>query len=357
VTKTKKGYLNLDEKAIRFVSSRADYSENNLYRALIRQFYLGYGKDKTPQGVMAGLSLDEFKGAYKDLQGILEDRGLVSQGDESFYKRMSQESNLFLPSSNGDTRLSLAEFTEYIRFSLSTLKQGRKVFDEEIKPYCEDGGERHLFKNCFGLQFKRKYAQILQNSPALVKYFKSAQGASANELGAVQRKFLKNVYKAVGAPENQRILSRKQVIKIIGLFNYMESIFKRFDKNKDQHFSYMESHQAYVSTFRTVIEEMPKLKDFIANYNWLASYVDYRLDDGYVKELGLPFSTFTFLLNYGRLPLLKVFKLGDKSKFNTWTLSDDSELEQEMISTRLEASAVMALVATESNAFKVRAGK
>lgn len=266
----------------------------NWQRAIIRLLMRGYAVQASPDGAK-GLTKTQFIQLAKDWHVLAEQLGLFDPGEaESMAKKIFMESNLFMPSANGDSLLDFAEGVQYLAYGISGLNASGEIRDY-LAGRCAAPEAPKLFDAvCLrqSLIGERNFhflplAQLLKD-----------MDSSTNERFT---KFLKNVELTTRDGIKDTPFSRGEVIEMIVLMQYIETFFAIYDGNQNQRINVDETLRAF-PVYRQSLDEIVK--------------GSYGLDMGNDDLLAL----FTYFFKYGKPPQSS---LGGMVKFLNWKWRPD----------------------------------
>lgn len=162
------------------------------------------------------LNQTKFNPIVADCLTILHNLDLLTDFQATVANRLMRESNLFVPSGNGDLILDKAEAFQYAVFALSGYRGSKEL--ELAAASCAGAAP------CISALLFEKRNQLLSSFPALLAWL--------NNDAARWNTFSTNVGLVVGAD--------KWLMQFV-VMHYIETYMMRFDANKDQFIDFNES--------------------------------------------------------------------------------------------------------------------
>jgi hypothetical protein len=272
------------------------FTEINWRRMLIYLLSRGYSAD-APTVEANGLVPDpEFRQMFMDFKEMAAELQFLDPKDTDFWKSTSEESRIFFLSSDGKANVTIAEGYDFLGLALTAGKMTQS-FQTQFKAECKETGYFDSFKEplrdkeCFRRLFRNNYQTYFAHLPGWVK---SIKALTVKEFD----KFLSNLeLVTLEYPNNpEKGVQVGDLVLIGSSFQYDESIFWRYDKNKDGFVDYPESLDAY-----------PVFKDFIA-------------EAGNMTDEDDILALYTYLLRYKRAPTT-IFQ---KAEFLWWKMNKGS---------------------------------
>lgn len=296
--------LALDREGRLYLNPAAQlaYSEQalvrlNLIRAGIRWMIRGYG-DPGSANKLYGLSEGQFQRAYLDFKPTLVKLGLIESSNMTFASSRFLEGNLFTPFSDGDDFLDYNEAGTLA----ALIWSGQAMFGQvktEIESRCAVRGTRKAYYgvDCSLEIIRRNSAQVFAAMPGMAKLF--ANGNKDQTTG-----LLNEVLRSAGwAPNSQRIASMSDISLVPHVIQYIESLYRRWDRNGD---GILDREEALRSEpmFHALLKKVSGLDD-----------------DSYVR------AAFAFILVKGKAPETFwekfEFSTGWVGKENDWPIQAD----------------------------------
>jgi hypothetical protein len=239
----------------------------------------------------SGVTLDEAQGAFKSLRPVLVQMGMIEEGNTTFASSRFREANIFVPHSDGNSLLSFTEGVDLVGMIWSGLNINTKLKAQLLKD-CFDGrtdvkDSAKVTVSCARSSYRRSFPRAAASMPEYVRFLVNLQPDWYNH-------YIENVFKAAGYVPNPKNLATLGDISLSPhVIQYIEMIFARFDKNRDDYISTEEAMKAFPS-FKGVMLELAKD----------------QIDDGTIKEENL-IDVFGYILRYGHPPT----SLGEKLQF------------------------------------------
>lgn len=282
------------ENSKKVVYDRKSFREMNWKQQVVRS--IGYGYISDPEGLrMSGITLDQFERVFIDFRQLAVDLKFLDKSDNDIWKTGFSISNIFLFSSNGDDRIGYHEATDLfiISFASGVI---REVIEADLVLNCEAGplnaGGFPTFKaSCWRKQMKAGYTDFLADIPGWVRQAKGFGSGSWS-------KFFDNMEKASRKIDNPSgPLASSERSRAISIHHYIESLYTRWDSNRDDRLSLYEADKSYF-LFKRLLKDASGFKK-----------------DDEVRAL------FFYLLAYGAAP--DDGDLGDIVKWLWWKSNPD----------------------------------
>jgi len=255
--------------------SRDSWTSLNWRRAFIRLALRGYAFDFAAEREI-GLQRAQFTEFFSDLRPLAAELNLLDPRSVNLEERTFREANVFLHSSDGNDRLNFFEGVELLSFALSASKISGEAFKDlrQACPNLENDvfGKPMIEVRCYRARQQFRFTNYYQFIPGW-----AAMGARvpANRWTAFQETIENG---ARGAGYTDAPFESGELDKTAGLFQYIESLFTRFDENRTGTFSVAEAKTAF-----------PTLRNLLAEYTG-------RSDN---EEL---MAIFTYVIKYGVRP-------------------------------------------------------
>ncbi|AHZ84939.1 hypothetical protein AB1A81_11085 [Bdellovibrio bacteriovorus] len=277
----------------------------NRNRAVARLLIRSFANDLNRINTFQGATLPEVEGAFNELKSIFVEMGLLDPKSTSFASSRFREANIFVPHSDGNSLASQTEITDLIGMIWSGVGINSRLRTELVKKCF--GRDEEVTDNslvtlsCARAAYKDAMPAIMSATPEYIKFMKKA---SADEWAY----YMNNVFMAAGYVPNDKNLAKMGDIALTPhVIQYVEMVFARFDKNKDNIISTGEAIKAYPA-FKGLLKELA---------------AD-QLKSGVLKEKDL-LDVFTFILRYGKPPTTLMeqarflFKWkGKQDKWDVW---------------------------------------
>ncbi len=254
---------------------RASWTSLNWKRLFIRVVGRGYSVDHWKERFI-GIRKTELKAFYDDIFGMASEMGVLDPREPELWSSLFDESNLFMFSADGDDRLNFAEATEILAFVLSGSQMSRPAY-EDLRENC-----RNYEPDVFGLPMLDVQCYRQRFRTSFATYYKALPGW-AQMVGSIPdddypgfREVLETAARATGYADTH--FESKDLDKSTMLFQYIEALFTRFDKDRNGFFSVEESMAAY-PLLRPILKELSGFTD--------------------EKELT---TLFTYIVKYGESP-------------------------------------------------------
>lgn len=281
------------ENSKTIVYDRKSFRELNWKQQVVRT--LGYGYISDPEGLrMSGITLDQFERVFIDFRQLAVDLEFLEPSDNDIWKTGFSISNIFLFSSNADERIGYHEATDLfvISFASGVISD---AIEADLLLNCNsgvDGNGLPTFEAaCWRKQIKAGYMDFLVDIPGWIRQTKSFGSESWS-------KFFDNMEKASRRVDNPSgPLLEGERSRAISIHHYIESLYTRWDSNRDDRLSLNEADKSYF-LFKRLLRDASGFKK-----------------DEEVRAL------FFFLLAYGAPP--DDGDLGDIIKWLWWKSNPD----------------------------------
>lgn len=248
-------------------------------------FLSAYGSDPTHSEI----SVDNAGAAFSDFSPIAFEMKWLDKTSIGFHKKRFLEMDLFTTASNGDGWVNQYELVTYIHYIVS-LKQIAADVRSRTETECDCQGkncpEPYLSQvedplswkwedySCFQNIFFSQFGDFWSHIPQLSKFYGSLDKDDHKSFKAAMETGGRR-YGATNLP-----IGSYDVAQFSGLSHYVESIFYRFDKNKDQ----------IIDTDET-LAAFPVFKRTISNLSGIAMDEDSKLC-----------GVFAYIIDHGKAP-------------------------------------------------------
>ncbi|MCM2282860.1 MAG: hypothetical protein NDI61_13555 [Bdellovibrionaceae bacterium] len=236
---------------------RKSWSSLNWKRLFIRVVVRGYAKDHGREKYI-GLKKTEFKAFYDDVFALATEMGILDPRNPDLWNSLFEESNIFMPSANGDDRLSFSEAMEIFSFALSSGQYSRPLY-RDLRENCRNF-EPDIFGlptvdvHCYRRRFYTNFGTYYKLIPGWVQMVSSIAPDDYEDFQEV----LEVAARRLGYTDAH--LESSEIDKVSMLFHYIESLFTRFDVDRNNSFSVEESMAAY-PLLKPVLKELSGFKD------------------------------------------------------------------------------------------------
>ncbi|MBN8539396.1 MAG: hypothetical protein J0L82_03335 [Deltaproteobacteria bacterium] len=230
------------ENSKKIVYDRKSFRELNWKQQVVRT--IGYGYISDPEGLrMSGITLDQFEKVFIDLRQLAIDLDFLDESENDIWKTGFSISNIFLFSSNGDDRIGYHEATDLfiVSFASGVIRDG---IEAALLLNCESGpldvaGKPTYKASCWRKQMKAGYTDFLFDIPGWVR---QAKGFGSGSWG----KFFDNIEKASRKTDSPSgLLTSSERSRAISIHHYIESLYTRWDSNRDDRLSLNEADKSY----------------------------------------------------------------------------------------------------------------
>lgn len=248
----------------------------NLNRALTRVMLRSFVTDADRLKNYSGANLKEVENAFVQLKPIVVEMGLIESSNTTFASSRFREANIFVPHSDGSNLASFAEITDLVGMIFSGIRVD-SMLRKDLVRVCFNGGkvtnDSTVSLSCARAAYKDSMRTSMTATPEYLKFMAS----SSKDEWAL---YMNNIFKAAGYVPNDRNMARVADISLAPhVIQYIEMLYARFDKNKDNYLSTDEAIKAFPA-FKGILLELAK---------------------GQVKEEQL-LDLFTYILRYGKPP-------------------------------------------------------
>lgn len=271
LTFTKQGMVSFEEKPDEASVDRQSWTSLNWKRLFIRIVMRGYAIDHVREKFV-GLKKTEFKAFHDDVFDLGTEMGILDPRDPDLWNSLFDESNVFMPSADGDDRLSFSEALEIFSFALSSGEYSRPLY-QDLKANCRNFepdifGMPMLDVHCYRQRFYDNFDTYYKSLPGWVKMVRSIPADEWSDFQEV----LEIAARQAGHSDSH--VESSDLDKSTMIFHYIESLFIRFDNDRSDTFSLAESMQAY-PLLRTTLKELSGFndeKDLTALFTYIVKY-------------------------------------------------------------------------------------
>lgn len=257
----------------------------NVARTLVRLAIRSYAGDVKRVETLAGLTKKEFQqDFFTDLRPFLIGAGLIDPANTVFARNRFIEANLFTPLGNGDEFLDFHEGSGITLMIWSGMNLNSQFIDA-IKQKCTVGTSSPALygADCAMEQMRQMIPVIATSVPSMAMTINRLPEADA-------QKMLMDLLKAAGWLENPERLAKMSDIGLVPhVLQYIESVFRRWDLNKD---GIIDKDEAMLAetTFRPILSSVSGQTDpgvLRAAFAYILTYQKNPLSD--------PFGFFDFM--------------------------------------------------------------
>lgn len=228
----------------------------NLVRSLVRLAIRSYAEDLTRAKDLLALTRDEVAVTmFQELKPILVGAGLIDERNTRFARNRFLEANLFTPFGNGDAMLDFPEFSSLglMIWSGIHLNTQVSVTVRQLCPIRSTNSELYDVA-CSMEQIRQQIPKIATSLPGQIVSFQKMSPAEGDAL-------LVGILGATGwEPNNLNTAEKSDLALVPHVLQYIESIFRRWDINKDGIIDLSESMIAE-PTFRPLLSEVSGFSD------------------------------------------------------------------------------------------------
>ena len=234
------------------VIDRKSFSGVNWKRQVVRTLSYGYMDDPKAQ-LMVGITLNQLKLAFDDFWSLCQDLKFLDSADGDIWKTGFTIANIFLPSSNGDDRVSFHEAVDLFVTSFAAGVISKQTIRVDVLANCTHldlnaGGIPKVNAGCWREQFRKGYQSYFSSIPNWPARAKSWSDDDWNQ-------FFGDMEKAARKPFNKTgpNLMASEMDRVVSIHHYIESLYLRWDSDGDGHLSMAEADKAYY-LFRSTLK-------------------------------------------------------------------------------------------------------
>lgn len=258
------------------ISNIESSSRMNWLRALLRLLFIHYDKSSEEVSFHWKIQEADMMKAYLDIKPLLLALDLVNDSDMNYYKKLYRDANLFMPRSDGDNTLSFIETLEYVHLVLGAVDAGDGLI-HTFEKEC-NSGKKLWDIGCFRENFWNYKMDVFAHMKHLLNYFATSAPSQwqkdVDGLEIIVRGYL----------NAKEPISDSDIFESFVVLQYVESVMMRFDADKNDLLDLNEAIQA-LTVFENIIAQL--------------TGIDPVLNKDEIQSL------FTYMLNYGELPLPK----------------------------------------------------
>jgi hypothetical protein len=228
------------------------------------------------------------KAFFTDAHDLGEDMELLEPKDDDLWQTSFNESNMFMLSAVNDEYMSFTEIFDYLAYLLGGGVMSQRMYNEALERCPRvgvDGFNRPtLDVNCFRMRYGLKYPEVHAELPWWVKTQKDATWAEMEQ----------NLEKAARTNGfSNDPISTSDITRMTMVQQYIESLYVRFDGNRDGYIDYDEAQKA-LPLFKALLKQA----------------------SGFTSEKKIN-ALYMYILKNGKAPT----SFGEKAGFLIWTLS------------------------------------
>lgn len=265
------------------VFDRKSFAELNWKQQIVRS--IGYGYVSDPEGLrMTGITYEQFGRVFKDFQQIGIDLDFLEDSDTDIWKTGFSVSNIFLFSSNGDDRLGYHEAVDLfvISFASGVI---RDAIEADLLLNCKLGpddpsGKPKIEAACWRNRVQKEYQNVFADIPGWRDQMKDRSSGTWNS-------FFDNMEKASRKMDNpDGPLMSGERSRAVLVHHYIESLFTRWDSNRNGRLSIHEADKAFF-LFKSLLKDasgFKKEEEVRALYHYLLAYGQ-PPDDGNLGDI------------------------------------------------------------------------
>ncbi len=202
----------------------------NLSRTFARLFIRSYSNDLSRANNSASLTKEEVLiAAFNELRPSLVQAGLIEADNEKFASNRFREANLFTPVGNGDAVLDFKEASAIALMVWSGINLS-KEFEPQILAGCKVASSNPVVINvpCALDLFRTQVPALASNIPLMALNIQNMNSTEATQM-------LLETLRATGWDVNANNTAKLSDLGLVPhLLQYMETIYRRWDTNKDK---------------------------------------------------------------------------------------------------------------------------
>jgi hypothetical protein len=225
-------YLPMDEKA---------FTRYNWQSAVTRLLVQGYATDAIANKY-TGLKASQVKAFFSDVHDLGVDMELLEPKDDDLWQTSFNESNMFMLSALNDDYMSYTEVFDYLAYLLGGGVMSDRMYNETLERCAHvgvDGFNRPTMDvNCFRARYGQKYAEVHAELPWWVKTQKDAGTSGWAEM----EQNLEKAARTNGYSDDP--ISTSDITRMTMVQQYIESLYVRYDANRDGLIGYDEAQKA-----------------------------------------------------------------------------------------------------------------
>lgn len=211
-----------------------------------------------PSDMALGLRKSEFKNFYEDMRAFGTEIKFLDPRDPNIWDSSFDEANIFLPSANGDDRISYVEGVETLSFALSGAQMSRRAY-RDVRENCENlkddvFGLPMVPVECFRRRMRANFPRYFSGLTGWVREEAALSGKDRLEM----HKYLEIAARRAGYRDVPA--ESADIDKASMLLQYIEALFVRFDIDGSGTLS-LEESQAIFPLLRTVLARLSGLSD------------------------------------------------------------------------------------------------
>lgn len=285
----------------------------NLERLLVSMITDTYQSSHEIKFENKKLTQAEFQVFINDIAPILLDYGILTDYKEDYADKRFLEANLFSQGANGDGFISFSEGVNYLNMVISAYSR-KSIFEKILVNKCKQSEiNKFVFvdRECLEDLFMQNFTLVFNKDSLLIPYFQSLSDEKRSL-------FIDYIEQAADPVFVDDSMKQSDVIFMISIVQYVETVLNRFDLNSDNYLDTKEAITAF-PVFRNLLAKMSEIND---NENRLTAI-------------------FTYMLKYGKVPEKTISGLYD---FWTW---ENSPEEWDVKASRLQFAKILATLQQE----------
>jgi hypothetical protein len=235
------GTVIFDNRLTYLPMSLQGFTRYNWESAATRALIQGYATDANSNR-WTGVTQDQVHVFFNDVHALGTDLEILEPKDDTLWKSSFVESNMFMVSAVNDDHMSYYEVFDYLAYLLGAGTMGDRMYSD-AKDSCAhvgvDGFNRPTMDiSCFRARYGQKFATIHAELPWWVKMQsdRGAAGWPAIEQG------LETAARTHAYSDDP--ISTSDLTRMTMVMQYIESLYVRFDVNRDGLIDYNEAQKA-----------------------------------------------------------------------------------------------------------------
>lgn len=258
----------------------AGLTKMNIIRTAHRLFQFGYGNNALTDIMKSTITRQKFASFFEHFKMIGEDLNIIDANGVSPAKRSFNEANFFMPSGNGDEEMSYFETYEYLSFLLTEGISGAADFEIALNQnecFVKEKNKndvKFINEACLKLTLKAQFSSLFTNIPEHVSFIKSLSEQDWDN-------YFSALLSAAKDTNNTKVglIAPSDVLVMIMLIHYCESLFVRYDADFSETLSLKELEVAS-DRFMSFIREFSPVKrdSFVRNLFLYIAYNGKRPD-------------------------------------------------------------------------------
>jgi hypothetical protein len=224
-----------------------------------RIFFRGFAGDVRRAEDQSYILAHEWTTIYMEFSEIAFDMGLFDRRKLDRGAGRFRDANLFTPSGNGDSRMTLTEATELMANLMSGRSLANGIHDGAYSACPKTGrkdpfGEPLIGAKCFRRHFFDNTATYWDRMPELYRYYRNLNAAGKLEFEQQYETIVRRLGysdEPIESPDSESFST---------FAHYIETLFSKYDRDRNGHFNTEEAIDAFYR-FESTLRAIPELKD------------------------------------------------------------------------------------------------